>query len=134
MFRRRFEPYARQELLADLRSSEAEKCGLSRSPSLISRMMPPAMGLNRRLWTSSAPQLAQSGSNVAAFCLKRPTPPWPRPARRPSALSLGGSRGAGSTGASTRRKPILQHRVLRLCRRTGSNLDRSRRKPIKHQP
>eukprot|EP00913_Durusdinium_trenchii_P011092 g10414.t1 len=40
-----------KELLADLRASEAEKSGLNRTPSLISRMMPPAMGLNRRgLW------------------------------------------------------------------------------------
>ncbi|CAK9058065.1 unnamed protein product [Durusdinium trenchii] len=36
-----------KELLADLRASEAEKSGLNRTPSLISRMMPPAMGLNR---------------------------------------------------------------------------------------
>ena len=36
-----------KELLADLRSSENEMSGLSRTPSLISRMMPPATGLNR---------------------------------------------------------------------------------------
>lgn len=36
-----------KELLADLRASEDEKSGLQRTPSLISRMMPPATGLNR---------------------------------------------------------------------------------------
>ncbi|CAJ1434453.1 unnamed protein product [Effrenium voratum] len=36
-----------KELLADLRASEADKSGLARTPSLISRVVPPETGLKR---------------------------------------------------------------------------------------